>query len=169
VSEYFANCEPFKEDFGDLITIGDPNNRFMITLPYKWDIREFYTDTLYGIYASNSLDIIDQTTQYYSLSISGYQTNKTLENYYQNELVQLNDDPTIEVEETGTIAINEKPFPWVLFKLNGEPALLNIVTFIKSEQKNSIYLIQISVEEDKKARDSLCNLKQFVCSFELIE
>ena len=169
VSEFYNDCITNKTDFGDLITIGDPDNRFMITLPYKWDIREYYTDTLYGIYASNSLDVINHPEMFYGLSTTGYYTELGLQDYYLNELNQLISDNKIKVLETGTYIINNNEYPWILFNLDNEIKLTNHVVYIKDDTNESIYILQSSVYKGRNDKEKLCQLKQFVSSFELVE
>ena len=169
VSEFYNDCNADETDFGDLITIGDPDNRFMITLPYKWDIREYYTDTLYGIYASNSLDVINHPEMFYGLSITGYNTELDLQEYYLNELSQLKSDIKIKVLETGTYIINNHEYPWILFNLDSDIEMTNHVVYIKDDISESIYILQSSVYKGKEYKEKLCQLKQFVSSFELVE
>lgn len=168
VSEFYNDCNTNETDFGDLITIGDPDNRFMITLPYKWDTREFYSDTLYGIYASNSLDVINQPEMFYALSVTGYYTQLSLHDYYLIELSQLKSDDKIKVLETGTYVINDSEYPWILFNLDSDIEMTNHVLYIKDETSESIYILQSSVFKGEDDKDKLCQLKQFVSSFEIV-
>lgn len=169
ISDFFSKCESYNKDFGDLITLGDPNNRFMITLPYSWDIREFYTDTLYGVYASNAMAEVNKPEQFYSLSLTGYESELGLKDYYNKELSILIKDQNTEVWETGSLEIDSKQYPWVLFMIEGELPIINQVTYIKSEGSSSIYLIQVSVFQEENSRERICEINQFVSSFELIK
>ena len=85
VSDSYNLCnEDF--DFGELTTIGDPGNKFMITLPYNWDIQEVYSDTVYGIFCSNAPDIEDDNSKLMSLSVTGYKTSDPLDIYFIKEI-----------------------------------------------------------------------------------
>ncbi len=86
VSESYNQCSDEYYDFGDMITIGDPGDKFMIRLPYNWDIQETYSDTLYGIIASNALESLNEPQRFQLISVTGYQTKDPLLSYFKNEI-----------------------------------------------------------------------------------
>ena len=83
VTQYYNNCQNNEFDFGETITIGDPNDKFMITLPYEWDIQETYSDTLYGMIATNASLAEDNPEAFLLFSITGYKTTDSLLDLFQ--------------------------------------------------------------------------------------
>jgi hypothetical protein len=170
LSEYYNNCPEKEYDFGEMITIGDPSDKFMITLPYEWDIQETYTDTLYGMIATNSPLSEDNPDAFLLLSVTGYKTSDSLLGYFTKEVISLRKDKTMKVLEAGKINFNGDDSYWLKFETieNGH-TILNIVKYIKSESNKEIYLIQSSVNKTGNFDEKICILKQLADSFELVE
>ena len=164
-SEFINNCPDVLYDFGETITIGDPDDRFMIRLPYNWDIRESYTDSLYGIYASNYLSIPIEVKERMALSVTGYRSEKELDEYVLDELLELIKGEGIRVLEKGKTMMIGSQFPWVLFEM--PKTVYNMVYYIKNPEKSDYYLIQAVSYDTVNYRTKMCHLKQLVKSFEL--
>jgi len=169
LSDSYNNCSDEYFDFGDMITIGDPGDKFMIRLPYNWDIQETYSDTLYGIVASNSLEARNNPEKFQLISVSGYQTKDSLFRYFRNELKLLKKDRNMKVLEVGKIGMEDDTSYWVKFEsAEAEHTIMNIVKYIKSEGNDELYLIQSTVYKSDDNMDRLCYLKRLVDSFELV-
>ncbi|MBC8490768.1 MAG: hypothetical protein H8D45_32525 [Bacteroidetes bacterium] len=169
ITTYYNNCDAII-DFGVIITIGDPSDKFMISLPYSWDIQESYFDTLFGIFASNIFETGNDPKKLQSISITGYSTNDSLKVYVEKELTSLKKDTSISVNEMGKTTINDRNGYWVLFENNFKDGdIVNLVVFIKREKSNEIYLIQSSVYKTENFRERICRLKQLVNTFEIVE
>ena len=169
VSDYYNNCEEQTVDFGEIITLGDPNDKFMISLPYSWDISETYNDSVYGIFAANIYNTANNRENLLSISVSGYQTNDSLNLYFRNELLSLKKDKKIKVLEAGEIIFNEQNSFWVLFESDeSQMSFMNLVLFLKPENKREVYLIQTLSYKTDNYKDRLCHLKQLVNTFEFV-
>ncbi|MCB0807598.1 MAG: hypothetical protein KDC05_17520 [Bacteroidales bacterium] len=169
VTGYFDSCNIWF-DFGKMITIGDPGNKFMISLPYDWDIREHYTDTLYTIVAANFMSIPIEMNKRMSITATGYSTDEDSEQYYRKELRQLKKDNSIDVEETGTTLIRGIKCFWLRFVQHvGENKAYNLVVYVKETHSNDIYLIQSTVYDPYQYKDKLCLMKPLIESFEIVK
>jgi len=168
LSDTYNQCEPVIHDYGTMITIGDPNDRFMIRLPYSWDIQESYSDTLYGMIASNRTEAADDLSKLMLVSVTAYQTTDSVQEYFRKELKSLKKDRKMKSFEGGPINFKGHDAYWVLFESKGYgEKMMSIVLYVKALSKNEIYLVQSSVYKTDNYMDRLCNLKQFVNSFEL--
>ncbi len=165
-STYIDNCPDILYEFGDMITLGDPNDRFLISLPYSWDIRESYSDSLYGVFASNFLSIPQDIENRMGLSVTGYNSDKSLEEYFHDELIELVKEDNINVMETGETMVAGKKYPWVLFEI--QPQVYNMVYYIKQPEKDNFYLIQTVSYDAVNYRTMMCYLKRLVTSFEMV-
>lgn len=169
VSDFYNNCEEEYIDYGDMITLGDPSDKFMIRLPYSWDIQENYSDTLYGIIASNRYEAGNDPEKFILVSVTGYQTTDSLFAYFKKELKTLKKDKSMKAIEVGQIELNEENTYWVKFESDQSGyKIMNIVQYVKSEEKNEIYLIQSSVYKSDNCKTQLCRLKRLTNSFELV-
>jgi hypothetical protein len=169
LSQSYNNCPEIKYDFGDMITIGDPGERFMIRLPYEWDIQETYSDSLYGIIASNGIESENDPEKFMMISVTGYLTGDSLSTYFRQELNTLKRDKNIIVMEAGEIQLYNDNGYWVKFESNeNEHRIMNLVQYIKSEQRNEVYLIQSSVKKSENDEEKICILKKLTDSFELV-
>lgn len=166
-SDFIENCPDEIYDFGDMVSVGDPNDRFMIQLPYDWDIRESYNDSLYGIYASNYFSIPIPKDQRLAVSITGYASEKEMDDYFKDELIELAKGKNINVIEKGQTMMMGNNFPWVLFEM--PPTVYNMVYYIKNQENNDYYLIQTASYDTINFRKKHCHLKQLINSFELVE
>jgi catalase len=152
-----------------MITLGDPSDKFMIRLPYSWDIQENYSDTLYGIIASNRYEAGNDPEKFILVSVTGYQTTDSLFAYFKKELKTLKKDKSMKVIEVGQMELNEENTYWVKFESDQSGyKIMNIVQYVKSEEKNEIYLIQSSVYKSDDYQTQLCRLKRLTNSFELV-
>ena len=169
VTNYYDACPAFNTDLGDLATYKDPNNLFSIRLPYSWDVRESYSDTLYGIFAANILDSSSDIEKLESISTIGYQTNDSLEVYASKEIQGLKSVNDIRVKEVGKTRINGNRVIWVLFKSKvGQTEKGNLVVYLKSQGKNQIYILQASIYSSDNYKERLCNLKQILNTFKIL-
>jgi hypothetical protein len=170
ITQYYNNCQINEFDFGETITIGDPNDKFMITLPYEWDIQETYSDTLYGMIATNSTLAENNPEVFLLFSITGYKTTDSLLTYFSREVASLKNDKSMDVLEVGKMDFNGKDSYWVKFEtVENDNTILNVVKYINSDQKNEIYLIQSSVNKTGNFDENICILKLLADSFELVE
>jgi hypothetical protein len=169
ITTYYDSCETADVYFGDQITIGDPNDRFMISLPYSWDIRETYTDTIYGMFAANFLSIPIAIKERLALMVTGYETEMSGEVYFLNELKTLKKDDAVALMETGMVVINERKCHWIMFQNAGEHKVFHLVVYVKNEKNNDIYILQSMTYDTDNYKDKLCNLKRLIKSFEILE
>lgn len=170
ISEFYNNCDDDYIEYGDMITIGDPSDKFMIRLPYKWDIQESYSDTLYGIIATNRFEARNNPEEFLMVSVTGYQTSDSLYPYFINELKTLKKDKSMKVHAVGQIEINEENAWWVKFETEeSDFQIMNLVQYVKSEINNEIFLIHSTVYKSDDYNNKLCQLKRFTDSFELVE
>lgn len=170
ISDFYTNCDEEFIDYGDMITLGDPSDRFMIRFPYKWDIQESYSDTLYGMIASNRYEAGNDPEKFLLVSVTGYQSDDSLYAYFIKEIKNLKKDKTMKLHAVGQMEINEKPVYWIKFEsIESDFQIMNLVQYIKSENTNEIYLIQSSVYKSEDHDKKLCELKRFTDSFELVE
>ncbi|MCB2219301.1 MAG: hypothetical protein KQI35_02815 [Bacteroidetes bacterium] len=169
ITTYYDSCETADVYFGDQITIGDPNDRFMISLPYSWDIRETYTDTVYGMFAANFLSIPVELQERMALMVTGYETEMSGDDYFLNELKTLKKDDAVELMETGMVMIDERNCHWIMFHNSGEHKIFHLVVYVKNEKTNEIYILQSMTYDTENYKDRLCNLKRLVRSFEFVK
>ncbi len=167
VTHFYDSCETANVYFGDMITIGDPAERFFISLPYSWDIRESYTDSVYGIYASNFLSIPIEVENRLSVMITGYETDLSGDDYVLNEIRNLKKDDAVELMETGMVQIDDRDSHWLMFHNRGEHLIYHLVVYVKNDDSNEIYLIQSMTFDTDNYRDKLCQLKRLVKTFDI--
>lgn len=167
VTDYYDSCLVDDYSFGQMITIGDPNDKFLITLPYDWDVRENYSDSVYGIQAGNFLSIPIEIKDHMFFMLSGYSTELSLEDYYMNELKSFKKESNINLQETGKTMINEVDSYWIKFSVDEK--VFHLVMYIKHPTLDDLYLLQASAYNTDKYDVKLCHMKQFFNSFELGE
>lgn len=169
VTDFYDSCQADPYDFGQIITIGDPGDKFMISLPYSWDIRENYSDTAYVMYAANYISIPIPGNERMALIVSGYNSDEDLEDYYLHELKTLRKDASLRLMETGTTDLNDKlQGYWVLFNSSSDKQTIhNLVVYLKNPVQDEIYLIQSLVYGAENYKTKLCYLKQLVRTFEI--
>ena len=169
VSDSYNRCnEDF--DFGELTTIGDPGNKFMITMPYSWDIQEVYSDTIYGIFGTNAPDIGNDNSKLMSLSVSGYKTNDSLETYFRNELRSMKKSALFNLLETGETEVNNQKGYWLTFEMKeGDEFIVSNVIYIKKNGTGEVYLLQTLVYKSNDYKKRICALKGLVETFEFVE
>ena len=168
-TNYYDTCKAFNTDFGDLSTYQDPNRLFTIRLPYDWDVRESYSDTLYGIFAANLNESNSDITTLGSISAIGYFTTDSLENYAAKEIRGLKEEKGIKVKEAGKTIINGNNAIWILFKSEDQKTKKgNLVVYIKSAGKSQVFLLQASVYSSDNYKERLCNLKQILNTFKIL-
>jgi hypothetical protein len=168
-TQYYNSCPGIEYDFGETITIGDPNDKFMITLPYEWDIQETYSDTLYGMIVTNAPLSENDPEGFLFLSVTGYQTTDSLITYFTSEVSSLQKDKTMDNFEAGKIDFEGTDSYWVKFEsIQNDDTILNVVEYIQAEGKNEIYLLQSSVKKTGSFDEKICILKNLVDSFELV-
>ncbi len=166
----YNTCESSGYDFGEIITIGDSNNKFMISLPYEWDIQESYSDTLYGIIATNTYEAEENPAIFMLLSVTGYRTEDSLYQYFTEELRTLKKDKQMNVLEAGEIDLNGNHAYWIKFENNeNNNKFTNLVHYVKSTDEKEIYLIHSCVGDIDAADDKICALKKLAASFELVD
>ncbi|MBN1339434.1 MAG: hypothetical protein JXA03_08925 [Bacteroidales bacterium] len=169
VTGFYTSCN-IVSDFGETITIGDPDNKFMMTFPYAWDISEIYSDTLYGIIAFQPPADTGQIHDYMSVSVFGYQSDLSLTGYTIQEIKNLKNDRYKKVKETGELEIKERKARWVWFEdRQDNPGLENIVVYIRNDAADEVFIIQSSVLKKKDSAAKLCELKNLVMTFEFID
>lgn len=166
-SSYIDNCPDVLYEFGDRVSVGDPNNKFLISLPYSWDIRESYGDSLYGVFASNFLSVPKVLEDRMSLSVTGYTTDLELDQYVHDELLGLVKDESTRILERGNSMFAGQQNPWVLFKM--APGIYNMVYYVKLPEQQDIFLIQTASYDTVNYRSVMCNLKQLINSFEVVK
>lgn len=167
ITEYYDSCLFDDYSFGDMSTMGDPYNKFMVSLPYDWDIRQVYTDSVFGIQAGNFLSIPIEVNRRMFFMVSGYSTEFSLEQYYLNELKTLKKESNVQLLETGKTIINELDSYWVKFSSNEE--VFHLVVYIKRPELQDLYLLQASVYNPEEHDIMLCYMKQLFDSFEITE
>lgn len=169
VTHYYDNCSAFNTDLANLATYKDPNNLFSIRFPYSWDVRESYSDTLYGIFAANMKESSSDIENLQSISAIGYQTKDSLDIYAKNEIRGLKNEKGINVKEAGKTKINGNRVIWVLFKSKGELASKgNLVIYVKKPSSHIVFILQASVYSSDNYKEKLCNLKQLLNTFKLL-
>ncbi len=137
----------------------------MVTLPYDWDIRENYSDSVYGMQAGNFFSIPIDVDKRMFFMVSGYSTEFWLEDYYLNELKTLKKESNIELLETGKTHIDELESYWVKFSVSQK--VFHLVMYVKHPQLDDLYLLQASVYDPEEYDLKLCYMKQLFNSFEL--
>lgn len=170
VSDIYMNCEEEYIEYGDMITLGDPGDKFMIRFPYSWDIQESYSDTLYGIIATNHFEAANNPEEFLMVSVTGYQTTDSLYQYFIKELKTLKKDKSMKVHAVGQMEINEEKAYWVKFEISeSDFPIINLVQYVISERNSEIYLIQTTIYKSEDYDKKLCQLKRFTDSFELVD
>jgi hypothetical protein len=142
----------------------------MVSLPYDWDIREHYSDTLYTIVAANFMSIPIPLEERMSFSVSGYVTDKDPGSYYLDEIRQLKRDRTVALEETGSTIIADLLCYWIKFtqKVDDHEAY-NLVVYVKKPENKEVYILQSIVYSSEKHDLMLCYMKQLINSFEIVD
>ncbi|MCD4746736.1 MAG: hypothetical protein K8R58_10600 [Bacteroidales bacterium] len=170
LSEYYNNCKSEGYHFNDLITFGDPNNKFMISVPYSWDIQENYFDSLYGIVAANNFEAMQNINLLQSISLTGYNSTDSLATYFKSEIKSIINDNKFEIIDLGRMDFKNKDSFWVLFETNEDYGkFINLVLYLKNYKTDEIYLIQTTVYKTKDYKKKICELKFIVNSFEIVE
>lgn len=165
----YNDCIASGYDFGEIITIGDPNDRFMVSLPYEWDIQESYTDTLYGMIATNTIETEENPRSFVLFSVTGYKTEDSLSAYFIRELKSLKKDRGTRVLEAGEILLKENKSYWVKFQsTENEDKFMNLVIYAKLPNNSEVYLIHSCVFDIEGSGDRLCALKRLAGSFEFV-
>ncbi|MBN2175639.1 MAG: hypothetical protein JW731_16030 [Bacteroidales bacterium] len=168
-SDAYNSCSDESYDFGEIITIGDPGDKFMISLPYEWVIQETYSDTLYGMIATNHYESRAQPETFMLISVTGYQTADSLMAYFKKEVNAFKKDRKMRIEEAGRITIKDQPGLWLKFKSKESGVdVMSVVVYLKNPEKDEIYLIQTSVYLSDNYMNKLCYLKRLVTSFEIV-
>ena len=162
-SDFIENCPDVLYDFGDMVTVSDPNEKFYISLPYSWDIRESYSDSLYGIFASNFLSIPKAVDDRMSVSVTGYNSDKELDQYFLDELAELATTENINVIERGKSMLDGEKYPWLLFEM--KDGIFNMVYYVKEPATEDIFLIQAVSYDTVNYKSKMCYLKQLINSF----
>ena len=166
-SSFIDNCPDVLHDFGDMVSVADPNRKFAIQLPYAWDIRESYGDSLYGVFASNFLSIPIPLDARLALSVTGYNHEGELAAYMRADLADLIRDENIRVMERGSSTFAGRANPWVLFEMI--PGIFNMVYYLQKPGQQEIFIIQSVSYDTVNYRNKMCQLKQLVNSFEWME
>jgi hypothetical protein len=169
ITDSYNKCEEAGYDFGEIITLGDSNNRFMVSLPYEWAIQESYSDTLYGIVASNIWEAGENPALFMSFSVTGYSTADSLHSYLMHELQTLKADKNMKVLETGETTLSERKAYWVKFRnTEKDNQFLNLVLYAKSPERGEIFLIHSCVADIAEPDKRLCAMKKLAMSFEFV-
>ena len=150
-----------------MVSVADPNRRFVIRLPYSWDIRESYGDSLYGVFASNFLSVPIPVDQRLALSVTGYSLEGELEDYTRDEFLELINDDDSHVLERGSSTFAGQENPWLLFEMR--PGIYNMVYYLLEPGHKDIFLIQSVCYDTVNYKNRMCQLKQLVNSFEWME
>jgi hypothetical protein len=169
VTQFYDTCDLWTSEFGQLVSVGDPEGRFIIKLPYNWDISESYSDTLYGIVAANFFTYPRPEKDRMSISVKGYRTDQPAVDYYQQELKALKKDKSYKVLETGTASISEMETYWLMFSTSTESPVYNLVVYFRKENNEEVYIIQSSVYSSDNYLDKLCYMKQLIKTFEILD
>lgn len=164
--DFVDSCPDVMYEFGEMVSVGDPSAKFLIRLPYSWDIRESYSDSLYGVFSSNFLSIPKPMAEQMAVSVSGYESDKTTEQYFRDEVIELVKASDTRVMERGTTMISGLNCPWVLFEMTD--GIYSMVYYVKNPERNDIYLIQTVSYDTVNYKVKMCYLKQLVNSFEVI-
>lgn len=167
-SGYFDRCET-DTDFGETIRIGDRSGKFLITLPYEWDIRHIYSDTLYGLIASDEFLTGRDPLRTSSISVSGYTSELPLYDYAAIEAGSLQQDATIRVIEGGRTGLTGTDGIWLLFeKREMGLSFANLVVYAGAELRPEVYIIQATVVNTENYRAQICKLSGLIRSFEIL-
>lgn len=170
LTDYYNRCSIDEYNFGEMITIGDPNDKFMVTLPYEWEIQETYTDTLYGMIATNSPLAANDPDNFLMISFTGYQTEDSLLNYFKKEIAALKNDKAMKVLEAGVMDFSGADSYWVKFEniQNSQP-VMNVVKYLHAPIKGEIYMIHSAVSKSGNVDEKIAILKKLADSFELVK
>lgn len=166
-TEFIDNCPDMLYDFGETVSVGDPDGRFNIQLPHRWDIRESYSDSVYGVFASNYLSVPKPMEDQMAISAFGYNIDDAFEDYVLDEMIALAEDENIQVLERGTSMFSGQSNPWVLFVL--ENTSFNMVYYIGNPEKSEVFIVQALSNDTVNYKVKHCYLKQLINSFLLGE
>gem|GEM_PF-2564521 len=168
LSSFFDDCIADSAGFGEMITLGDPGERFLVRVPYAWDVQEIYEDTLYGIMAGNILESREDIRIMESLSVTAYSSASSLDEYFQDEIKTLKKERATRIVELGRTVISGRDARWIMFGSGGkEQSFMNLVAYVRNEKENEIYLLQSTVHRSGNYRGKLCRLKKLIASFEV--
>lgn len=168
LTNYYDACTISNIDFGEMATYKDPSNLFSIRFPYSWDIRESYSDTLYGLFGANLKESSADIKKLISISAIAYQSTDSIMEYAKSEIRGLKSEKGIAIKEAGKTEINGQESIWVLFKSDEELATkVNLVVYIKKPGSNSIFILQASIYSSDNYKKKLCNLKQILNTFKI--
>jgi hypothetical protein len=163
VTDFYQRCYPQGDVDDSFMTVKDPSNKFEIKIPSVWEVNQNFSDTVYGIFAANFLKGELETNQWMSIAITGYSSEKPLEEYYKDELKLIKKDKTLQIRETGRSKIDGKKSFWLMFDKNDDGYLnSNIVSYLKINETNEVYIIQTTTYDTIDQLDKLCQLKFLV-------
>jgi hypothetical protein len=169
LSSFFDDCNADSAGFGEMITLGDPGERFLVRLPYAWDVQEVYEDTLYGIMAGNILEAREDIRVMESLSVTAYSSASSLDEYFRGEIGTLKKERGTRIVELGKTTLSGRNARWVMFRSGDkEQSFMNLVAYVRNDKENEIYLLQSTVHRSGNYRGKLCRLKELIASFEIM-
>ncbi|MBN3034944.1 MAG: hypothetical protein JW861_05115 [Bacteroidales bacterium] len=162
-------CRPAEEVFGEVSIWTDPANRFIISIPASWSVREVFSDTIYGIMGVNYMESREDPARLLSLSVTGYHGEGSLADYFSREAAAIREDPASDLWETGWMPAGVDSIPWMLFRMKGQPVPLVNWVVIRTNHAGEFYHIQATTAEGKDALIRICELSRLTQTFELLE
>ncbi|GAB4324849.1 MAG: hypothetical protein Kow00127_17560 [Bacteroidales bacterium] len=152
--------------FGEMITISDPNESFMISLPYTWDQRESFNDSSYSVFAANFLSIPKKQEEKMAILVSGFNSEMTEEKYAEQEIRALGKEPSIRLLKSGKLTGSDgQRHPWVMFRASGNETGYHLVNYRKHPTRPEVYFIQLISYDTVNYEDKICRLMVLMNSF----
>ena len=118
-----------------------------------------------GIYAFDTASFLQtELIRTITVSQSIIEKKKSLNNYFLSELKGMEDEG-FSIKETGTYDLNNSDARWVLTSTGTKKKSYSIFIYTMKYSLNSVFIIELNVENTDKPEVELCRLKSIIDSF----
>ena len=165
ISQYLNNCKS-KEDINSNSKIAiDSMKTYKLRLSSGWDVENVIEKDLKGIYAFDTASFLQtELIRTITVSQSIIEKKKSLNNYFLSELKGMEDEG-FSIKETGTYDLNNSDARWVLTSTGTKKKSYSIFIYTMKYSLNSVFIIELNVENTDKPEVELCRLKSIIDSF----
>jgi len=165
ISQYLNNCKS-KEDINSNSKIAiDSMKTYKLRFSSGWDVENVIEKDLKGIYAFDTASFLQtELIRTITVSQSIIEKKKSLNNYFLSELKGMEDEG-FSIKETGTYDLNNSDARWVLTSTGTKKKSYSIFIYTMKYSLNSVFIIELNVENTDKPEVELCRLKSIIDSF----
>ncbi|MCH8904022.1 MAG: hypothetical protein IIA45_08930 [Bacteroidetes bacterium] len=162
-SEFFDDCNCSKVKLKDAITVTDTLNHFQIEFPDRSWYHILSLDT-----NGNSITGGDTSLGYLRIVVVTELNDKSfLKNW---DIQQAGVESEFNVVEKGEIELYNQIVHWNLVRIDVDQRITwSLYLTVEHPREDRYYLLNLSVDDDKNARERICTLESFLETFEMIE